>query len=185
MSNAAVTDASAAPATGAGQSSWPGWARLRQPSGHHHPLCLAAALLPRPLPHRLQDLAVADGDRHAALHAGASIFSGGFSGYRRQLKQLHLRQLRLADQDALYFRAYLSTSIIAGDLDVPDAARRLPDRLRHGARAAQRWRPTLLMLVILPFWTSFLIRVYAWIGILKTRACSTSCCSGSASSTSR
>ncbi|MCB1467899.1 MAG: ABC transporter permease subunit, partial [Rhizobiaceae bacterium] len=28
-------------------------------------------------------------------------------------------------------------------------------------------RPTLLMLVILPFWTSFLIRVYAWIGILK------------------
>ena len=24
------------------------------------------------------------------------------------------------------------------------------------------------MLVILPFWTSFLIRVYAWIGILKT-----------------
>ena len=23
------------------------------------------------------------------------------------------------------------------------------------------------MLVILPFWTSFLIRVYAWIGILK------------------
>jgi len=26
----------------------------------------------------------------------------------------------------------------------------------------------LLMLVILPFWTSFLIRVYAWIGILKT-----------------
>ena len=27
---------------------------------------------------------------------------------------------------------------------------------------------SLLMLVILPFWTSFLIRVYAWIGILKT-----------------
>ena len=35
------------------------------------------------------------------------------------------------------------------------------------ARAPERWRPTLLMLVILPFWTSFLIRVYAWIGILK------------------
>ena len=28
-------------------------------------------------------------------------------------------------------------------------------------------RNILLMLVILPFWTSFLIRVYAWIGILK------------------
>ena len=35
------------------------------------------------------------------------------------------------------------------------------------ARAPQSWRPVLLMLVILPFWTSFLIRVYAWIGILK------------------
>ncbi|MGL4729574.1 MAG: ABC transporter permease [Bosea sp. (in: a-proteobacteria)] len=35
------------------------------------------------------------------------------------------------------------------------------------ARAPQRWRPILLGLVILPFWTSFLIRVYAWIGILK------------------
>ena len=35
------------------------------------------------------------------------------------------------------------------------------------ARAPATLRPTLLMLVILPFWTSFLIRVYAWIGILK------------------
>ncbi len=35
------------------------------------------------------------------------------------------------------------------------------------ARAPREWQPTLLMLVILPFWTSFLIRVYAWIGILK------------------
>src|SRR3546814_21149806 len=35
------------------------------------------------------------------------------------------------------------------------------------ARARATIRPTLVMLVILPFWTSFLIRVYAWIGILK------------------
>ena len=35
------------------------------------------------------------------------------------------------------------------------------------ARASSALRPVLLMLVILPFWTSFLIRVYAWIGILK------------------
>lgn len=35
------------------------------------------------------------------------------------------------------------------------------------ARAPSSIRPTLVMLVILPFWTSFLIRVYAWIGILK------------------
>ena len=36
------------------------------------------------------------------------------------------------------------------------------------ARAPLEWRPALMMLVILPFWTSFLIRVYAWIGILST-----------------
>jgi putrescine transport system permease protein len=35
------------------------------------------------------------------------------------------------------------------------------------ARAPRRWRTLLVALVILPFWTSFLIRVYAWIGILK------------------
>ncbi len=34
------------------------------------------------------------------------------------------------------------------------------------ARARGSMRSVLLMLVILPFWTSFLIRVYAWIGIL-------------------
>jgi putrescine transport system permease protein len=35
------------------------------------------------------------------------------------------------------------------------------------ANARTQWRTPLLMLIILPFWTSFLIRVYAWIGILK------------------
>ncbi len=35
------------------------------------------------------------------------------------------------------------------------------------ARAPKGWQPTLMMLVILPFWTSFLIRIYAWIAILK------------------
>jgi putrescine transport system permease protein len=35
------------------------------------------------------------------------------------------------------------------------------------ARAAPTTRNLLLMLIILPFWTSFLLRVYAWIGLLK------------------
>ena len=35
------------------------------------------------------------------------------------------------------------------------------------ATAPMHWRLPLLMLIVLPFWTSFLIRVYAWIGILK------------------
>ncbi|HVP33240.1 MAG TPA: ABC transporter permease subunit [Steroidobacteraceae bacterium] len=35
------------------------------------------------------------------------------------------------------------------------------------ARAGSAVRPLLLMLIVLPFWTSFLLRVYAWIGLLK------------------
>ncbi|HEY8023102.1 MAG TPA: ABC transporter permease subunit [Burkholderiaceae bacterium] len=34
------------------------------------------------------------------------------------------------------------------------------------ARSPATWRPTLLMLVTLPFWTSYLLRVYAWKGLL-------------------
>jgi len=35
------------------------------------------------------------------------------------------------------------------------------------ARSNAAWRNTLLLLIILPFWTSFLVRVYAWIGLLR------------------
>ena len=35
------------------------------------------------------------------------------------------------------------------------------------ARAPRRWQPLLFMLVVLPFWTSFLIRIYAWSTILQ------------------
>jgi spermidine/putrescine transport system permease protein len=37
-----------------------------------------------------------------------------------------------------------------------------------GLRAPARWRSLLLVLVILPFWTSFLVRMYAWIFLLRT-----------------
>jgi spermidine/putrescine transport system permease protein len=35
------------------------------------------------------------------------------------------------------------------------------------ARANPRWRNALLLLVILPFWTNFLVRTYAWMIILR------------------
>jgi putrescine transport system permease protein len=35
------------------------------------------------------------------------------------------------------------------------------------ARAPRRWQGVLVLLVVLPFWTSFLIRVYAWINVLQ------------------
>jgi len=37
------------------------------------------------------------------------------------------------------------------------------------AQSSTHWRPILLLLVILPFFTSFLVRVYAWIGLLSTQ----------------
>ena len=70
-------------------------------------------------------------------------------------------------EDPLYVAAYLGSVKIAGIstlialvIGYPMAyliARSEPDR-----------RNLLLMLVVLPFWTSFLLRVYAWIGFLKS-----------------
>jgi putrescine transport system permease protein len=69
-------------------------------------------------------------------------------------------------EDALYFNAYVSSLVIAGISTFLTLLIGFP--IAYGmARAPATIRPTLLMLVILPFWTSFLIRVYAWIGILK------------------
>lgn len=69
--------------------------------------------------------------------------------------------------DFLYFAAYLSSLKIAIISTFLTLLIGYP--IAYGmARAAEHWRPTLLMLIILPFWTSFLIRVYAWMGILST-----------------
>ena len=69
-------------------------------------------------------------------------------------------------QDSLYVRSLLTSLRIAALGTLLTLALALP--MAHGlARAPAHWRPLLLTLTILPFWTSFLIRVYAWIGILK------------------
>ena len=68
--------------------------------------------------------------------------------------------------ESIYVESYLSSLWIAGTSTLIMLAIGYP--LAYAmARAPKAWRPTLLMLVILPFWTSFLIRVYAWIGILS------------------
>ena len=54
-----------------------------------------------------------------------------------------------------------------GGLDAVLSAARLSDGLRDRARRPRACAPLLLMLIVLPFWTSFLLRVYAWIGLLK------------------
>jgi putrescine transport system permease protein len=67
---------------------------------------------------------------------------------------------------SLYIRALLSSLWIAAVSTLLTLLIGYP--IAYGmARAKPSIRPLLVMLVILPFWTSFLIRVYAWIGILK------------------
>lgn len=69
-------------------------------------------------------------------------------------------------EDDLYWKAYLSSVKIGLISTVLCLLIGYP--MAYGmARANPAWRNVLLMLVILPFWTSFLLRVYAWIGILK------------------
>jgi putrescine transport system permease protein len=81
--------------------------------------------------------------------------------------QLHLdNYLRLWD-DPLYFVAYLKSLKIAGISTLLCLLLGYPMAYVI-ARTREPLRNILLMLVILPFWTSFLIRVYAWIGILKS-----------------
>ncbi len=69
-------------------------------------------------------------------------------------------------QNALYFKAFVSSMWIAFFATLITLCVGYP--IAYGmARAPNSIRPLLVMMVILPFWTSFLIRVYAWIGILK------------------
>jgi putrescine transport system permease protein len=81
-------------------------------------------------------------------------FKGTFAGYRTLLG------------DDLYLLAYLGSLKLAAVATLGCLALGYPAAYAI-ARAPKARRQALLMLVALPFWTSFLIRVYAWIGILK------------------
>jgi putrescine transport system permease protein len=69
-------------------------------------------------------------------------------------------------QDSLYWSAYLNSLRIAAIGTALCLTLGYPMAYAI-SKARPEWRVPLLMLIILPFWTSFLIRVYAWIGILK------------------
>ena len=69
-------------------------------------------------------------------------------------------------RDDLYWKAYLNSGRIA--LISTGFCLLIGYPIAYGiARSSPAVRNALLMAVILPFWTSFLLRVYAWIGILK------------------
>lgn len=91
---------------------------------------------------------------------------GGLDAFWQDVRSLSLENYTWLAGDPLYINAYKSSLWIAFVSTVLTLIVGFP--LAYGmARAPHKLRPILLMAIILPFWTSFLIRVYAWIGILK------------------
>ena len=88
-------------------------------------------------------------------------------GYADGVLQLSLKfgnYIFLAE-DPLYFNTYLASLKYAAATTVLCLAIGYPFAY-FMARAKATVQPLLLMLVMLPFWTSFLLRVYAWRGLL-------------------
>ena len=69
-------------------------------------------------------------------------------------------------QDSLYFATYVNSVVVAAISTLLCLVIGYP-MAYYIARSSPARRNLLMMGVMLPFWTSFLIRVYAWIGILK------------------
>ncbi len=93
-------------------------------------------------------------------------FTAGWHGIKDFFAALDFENFAFLTSDDLYWKAYLSSLRIALVSTALTLLVGFP--IAYGmAQAPDRWRPTLMMLVILPFWTSFLIRVYAWMGILS------------------
>ncbi|MFP3569416.1 ABC transporter permease subunit [Paraburkholderia sp. SIMBA_030] len=68
--------------------------------------------------------------------------------------------------DSLYFATYVNSVVVAAVSTLLCLLIGYP-MAYYIARSNPASRNLLMMAVMLPFWTSFLIRVYAWIGILK------------------
>lgn len=78
-----------------------------------------------------------------------------------------LDNYRYLVQDKLYIITYLNSLKLAGISTLLCLLLGYP--MAYGiARSDEKLRRTLLILVILPFWISFLLRVYAWMGLLNT-----------------
>lgn len=93
-------------------------------------------------------------------------WSEGWSGLVAFLRQLDFENFVFLTQDSLYWKAYLSSLQIAFFSTLLTLLVGFPIALGM-ANAPERWRPMLILMIILPFWTSFLIRIYSWMGILN------------------
>jgi len=92
--------------------------------------------------------------------------TAGWQGLKEFAAQLSLDSFRLLASDSLYLLSYVKSLQVAAISTALLFALGYP--IAYGmARAPKAWQPMLVMAVVLPFWTSFLIRIYAWINILQ------------------
>jgi putrescine transport system permease protein len=90
----------------------------------------------------------------------------GWEALKAAFAALSFDNFRLLISDDLYVLSYLRSLIVAAISTSILLLIGYP--IAYGmARLPQRWQAIAMMLVIAPFWTSFLIRIYAWINILQ------------------
>ena len=90
----------------------------------------------------------------------------GWEAIKAAFAALSLDNFTLLVSDDLYVLSYLRSLTVAAISTSILLLIGYP--IAYGmARLSQRWRAIAMMLVIVPFWTSFLIRIYAWINILQ------------------
>jgi putrescine transport system permease protein len=93
-------------------------------------------------------------------------FGDGVTGLKASFAALSLDNFRLLVSDNLYIASYLRSLVVAVISTALLLALGYPIAYAM-ARLPRRWQPVAMTLVIVPFWTSFLIRIYAWINILQ------------------
>ena len=92
--------------------------------------------------------------------------TAGWAGLMDFVSQLSADSFRLLSSDSIYLLSYFKSLQVAAISTIVLLAVGYP--IAYGmARAPRAWQPPLVMAVVLPFWTSFLIRIYAWINILQ------------------
>src|SRR5262245_53478888 len=92
--------------------------------------------------------------------------AAGWAGLKELVRQLSADSFRLLVSDSIYLWSYLKSLKIAAISTAVLLVVGYP--IAYGmARAPRAWQPPLVMAIVLPFWTSFLIRIYAWINILQ------------------
>ena len=93
-------------------------------------------------------------------------WSEGISGWWGHLRELSLNGFAALFEDGLYVESLITSLEIAAISTLATLCIAYPMALAI-SRTAPKSRHILLMLAIAPFWTSFLIRIYAWVAILK------------------